>query len=363
MSIPKNTSSKTDEPEDSWLPAAIDMDKQTVGEAFSSLQRLLYYSASLPETLRSAGAYASELVRESANWLVPTAFRNSHSYSVFVEQMLDYVSKDLAGAWRGEVAEKSSESGQNESELQEQQWEQLFLARKTIGSLLDMTALATFHVSPLTVLAVYSEVAYDSRNNIQGLGLRLKEQGIIPERTVVEDTNSLLAALEKAAGIAAKLFDQPPLSIQGLRKAIAETKSTVSKIQPEKFLPLSEIDQLLRQMELAARDQQASLWDVSATISILSLSNIQAIDEGGNVSLEIGGNMYQALIVDHYWEGLRAIERHGLVPTLSRASQPYVETVWTNYALDRKTWAEQLRKGELIKWGWSRLSWPKRSRG
>ena len=126
-------------------PAAIDMEKQTVGEAFSSLQRLLHYSAGLPESLRSASAYASELVRESANWLVPSAFRNSHSYSVFVQQMFDYVVKDLAGAWRGEAAEKALriEDGAVQEEIDEQSY-QVFLARKTVGSLLDMTALATF---------------------------------------------------------------------------------------------------------------------------------------------------------------------------------------------------------------------------
>lgn len=347
-------------------PAAIDMEKQTVGEAFSSLQRLLHYSAGLPESLRSAGAYASELVRESANWLVPSAFRNSHSYSVFVQQMFDYVVKDLAGAWRGESAEKSPRledgAGATQEEIDQQSY-QVFLARKTVGSLLDMTALATFHLSPLLVLAVYSEIAYGSQKIMQLLGVRLKEQGIIPEKTVVEDTTSLMAALEKAAKIAAKMFEQPPLSMSGLQRTIDETRATVGQVKPEKLLPFAEIDQLWRQMELAARDQKASIWDVSATISIVALNNIQAIDDGGLVSLEIVGNMYQEQIIDHYWEGLRAIERQGLLPTLSRACQPYVETVWTNYSVDQKTWREQLLGGELIKWGWSHLSWPKLVRG
>ncbi len=363
-STENSTSANSSSP--SAKPAAIDMEKQTVGEAFSSLQRLLHYSAGLPESLRSAGAYASELVRESANWLVPSAFRNSHSYSVFVQQMFDYVVKDLAGAWRGDAAEKSSRlqdgAGVTQEEIDQQSY-QVFLARKTVGSLLDMTALATFHLSPLLVLAVYSEIAYGSQKIMQLLGVRLKEQGIIPEKTVVEDTTSLMVALEKAAKIAAKMFEQPPLSMQGLQRTIDETRATVGQVKPEKLLPFAEIDQLWRQMELAARDQKASIWDVSATISIVALNNIQAIDDGGLVSLEIVGNMYQEQIIDHYWEGLRAIERQGLLPTLSRACQPYVETVWTNYSVDQKTWREQLLSGELIKWGWSQLSWPKLVRG
>lgn len=355
MSQSKHNSSKDESPDENSLPAAIDMERHTVGEAFTTLQKLLHYSASLPDSLRSASAYASELVRESANWLVPTAFRNSHSYSVFVQQMFDYVVKDLAGRVRGDTLERPT----TELAKSENHPEQVFLARKAVGSLLDMTALATFHVSPLLVLAIYSEIAYGSKTFMQLLGIRLKEHGIIPEKTVVEDTLSLASALERAAELAADMFDQPPLSISELNRTIYETRRTVEQIQPDKLLSNDEIFQLWRQMELAARDQKASIWDVSATISIVALNNIQAIDGGGQVSLEIVGNMYQKHIIDHYWEGLRAIERNGLLPTLSKACQPYVETVWTNYSVNRKTWTEQLLSGELLKWGWSQLSWPK----
>jgi hypothetical protein len=337
-------------------PAAIDMERQTVGEALSTLQRLMLYSTSLPESLKSAGAYASEKVRESAGWLVPAAFRNSHSYSVFVQKMFEEVVKDWTDAWRGDVPRAES------SHVSAEQCEQVLLAQKTVGSLLDMTALATFHVSPLTVLACYAEMAYDSCYFMQLLGRKLNEQGVFPSIAKISDTNSLLTALDQATGMAAGVFDQPPLSMSGLRKTIQETRLIVTQVNPSKLLPFAELEQLWRQMELAARDQQASIWDVSATMSIVALSQIQGIDQGGVVSLEINTNIYQQKVIDHYWEGLRAIERHGLLPTLSRASQPYLETVWTNYSVDRKTWTEQLLSGELIKWGWSQLSWPKLTR-
>ncbi|MEM7478611.1 MAG: hypothetical protein AAF483_26810, partial [Planctomycetota bacterium] len=69
--------------------------------------------------------------------------------------------------------------------------------------------------------------------------------------------------------------------------------------------------------------------------------------------------MFDQHIFAHYWEGLREIEREGLLPTLSRTSQPYLEAVWSNFSLSQKTWTEQLLSGELLKWGWSQLSWPK----
>ena len=94
-------------------------------------------------------------------------------------------------------------------------------------------------------------------------------------------------------------------------------------------------------------------------MSMVALNNIQAVGQGALSGLEIAGNMFQEHIIDHYWQGLREIERQGLIATLSRSSEPYLEAVWTNFTTDRKTWTEQLLSGELLKWGWSQLTWPK----
>ncbi len=339
------------EPDAGHLPAAIDMDQQTVSEAYGALHRWFHYSASLPErTLRSAGALAGGFVRESANWLVPSAFRNSKSYSIFVKQMLDFVVNDLGGVRRA----ISGRDRWNQDEV--------FRARKTIGNLLDMTALATFHLSPLTVLAIFSDLAYGSRIYLDQLSRRLQEQGIVERGTIIDNASDLLAALEQASGGAALMFDQPPISIAGLRSTIEETQAAIRQVNPEQLLPFSEIDQLWRQMELAAEEQNASIWDVSATISVVALNNIHAMKRSAIIGLEIAENMFQEQIIQHYWDGLRSIERDGLLPTLSTASEPYLEAVWMNFAMDQKTWTERLLSGELLKWGWSRLSWQRLGR-
>lgn len=336
-------------------PEAIDMEQQSVGEALTALQRLMNYSATLPDAFRSAREYAGELVRDSASWLVPAAFRNSQSYSVFAQQMFEYVVNDLANAFRRESSTDPGTTLDDKSA-------QVLLARKTVGSLLDMTALATFHVSPLTVMAMYAEQAYQSPMYLKRLVFELREQGILSKTATVDSSQDLIHRLESATGRAASCFDQPPLSIAGLHNTLQDTQATVHTVQPERLLPLAEIDQLWRQMYLAARDQRGSIWDVSATISIVALNNMQNVDTGGVISLNVQGNLYQFQVIDHYWEGLRAIEQGGLLSTFSSAVKPYVETVWNKYAVSSKSWTEQLRSGELLKWGWSSLSWPKLSR-
>jgi hypothetical protein len=334
-----------------WLPAAIDMDKLSLSEAFSALLKTFQQSAVLPERLKNVGAYATELVKESANWFVPASFRNSRSYSIFAQQMLDFVVRDSQSV----PVLESNENPSLRSTMGTTQ--EVFLARKTVSGLLDMTALGTFHISPLTVLAIYSDLAYGSKVYLSHLTNRLKQQQIIPQQAQVDDSQELVTAIEKALGGTVGMFEQPLISISGLRKTIRETQTTINQIDPRQLLTLSEIDQMLRQMELAARAQGASIWDVSATMSIVTLNKIQCAAQSGLASLEMVDHMFQRHIIDHYWEGLRAIERQGLLPALSQSSQPFLEIFWTIYTIDRKTWTESLLRGDLIKWGWSRLSW------
>lgn len=330
------------------LPEAIDMESSTLGEAASSLMSIFNVSASLPErTLRSAGAIAGGFVRESANWLIPSAFRNSKSYSMFVQQMLDFVASDIGGE-RERLAPGKA-----------RQEEEVDLARKTVGNLIDMTAFATLHISPITVLAIFSDVAYDSQEFMRELVDRLKRQAIIDSQTTIEGTHQLIDALEAASGNVVEMFDQPPISIIGLRRTLEQTQAATQRVDASRILPHSEIEQLWRQMKLASQQQHASVWDVSATIAMVALRNLQSLAPGSSISLEPAGNIFHEQIIDHYWNGLRHIERDGLIPTLSEASEPYLEAVWLNFTLDRKTWTEQLLSGELLRWGWSQLSWPK----
>jgi hypothetical protein len=270
-----------------------------------------------------------------------------------VQQMLERVVKDLSRIGLGD-----SDSKSEPHELMDE----VLLARKTVGNLLDMTALATFHFSPLTVLAIYSEQAYKAPQTLHQLVANLKQRGIIPRSTMVSSSSDLLLAMQRALEITSTLFEQPPISLTGLSKTIEDTKITLSQTSPHRLLSPGEIDQLWRQMELAARDQRASIWDVSATISVVALNQIQPVDDMGISSLELAGNMYQLQIIDHYWEGLRTIERNGLLPTLRQASSPYFESVWSSFAVDRKSWLDQLKSGDLLKWGWSQVSWPRLGR-
>ncbi len=170
---------------------AIDMEKTSFGEATSTLLRLFNYSASLPErTFRSASACRRLCTRISQ---LVGSFRLSQFEILFDLRSANPGISDQRYRWRSQSLTAGSERHQQE----------VVLARKTVGNLLDMTALATFHLSPLTVLAIFSDAAYGSKVYLEQLSSRLKEQGIIDQNTTIDGAADLITAIEAASGKAA----------------------------------------------------------------------------------------------------------------------------------------------------------------
>jgi hypothetical protein len=202
-------------------------DPATNEPSASAVLKYLLYGASLPErALRATTAVVSGAVRESALLLVPQAFRSSRSYTMFVQQMLDFLAHEFGGV------ERSAEASSNPAV-------EGFVARKTVGTFIELAGLATLHVSPLTVLAIVSDIAYGSREFLTELSDELKKQGIIDPNTTIDHTADLLEAISKASGDTATAFDTPPISVEGLKQTIAQTRAAVKDIDLRKALPQS----------------------------------------------------------------------------------------------------------------------------
>lgn len=333
----------------------IDLEQHSVSEASSALLRLLQYSSSFSEkTIRSAGAIAGGIVRESSNWRVPSAFLNSKSYSNYVQQLLGFVTRDFSTIKIPLIATRDNQVSPREKQAQAT----VFLARNTVSNLLDMTALATFHLSPLTVISIFSNLAYGSSLFLRELTDRLQHQGIVEPNAEIHSASDLLSSLELATNNAEGVFEKPPISVAGIRRTTQQLEQAIEAKDPHSILPFSELDQLWRQIELAARVESVSISDISATISVVALDGMTEKRDDFPPTLDFLGDIVAQQIFSYYWIGLREIEKNGLIATLSRASEPFLEDIWTNYSMHRKNWTDQLLSGELLKWGWSRLSWP-----
>ena len=345
--------------ETSAVPAAVDAETEdaqpgTADPGVAQVRSYLMYGLSLPErALRSTTAVVGGAVGGSMRLLLPQAFRSSRSYSIFVQQMLDFMVRDMGGV----------ELPTEEEDEQQDQEVESFVARKTVGTFVEMAGWATMHLSPVTVLAIFSDLAYGSKTYLNELSSELKAKGLIDEETTIDQVSDLLDAVSTTSGMTAEAFDMPPISVEGLKKTVAETKKALSQTSPTQLIPQSELQRLWGEMKETAKQQDVTMFSVSSTMTLYTLNKVGTVSKGALSSVTVAGNMFDRHILDHYRSGLGEIRQRGIYPTLSQYSQPYMDAVWSNFSRRRATFTEDLFSGKLFIRGWRILrSWCCRSK-
>ncbi len=317
------------------------------------VQSYLMYSLSLPErTLRSTTAVVGGALGGSMKLLVPQAFRSSHSYTIFVQQMLDFMVEDVGGV----------ELPRDETETEDPEVE-AFVARKTVGSFVEIAGWATLHFSPVTVLAIFSDLAYGSKTYLNELSDELKAKGVIDPETTIDQVSDLLDAVSKTSGMTAQAFDMPPISLEGLKKTVEQTRQAIAKTSPTQLIPQSEVKRLWNEMKETAEQQEVNLLSISSTMTLYALNKVGTMGKGTLSAVTVAGNMFDRHILDHYRSGLGEIRSRGVYTTLSENSQPYMVAAWNNFCTSKSTITEDLLSGALFARGWRAVrDWFRRRR-
>ncbi len=296
----------------------------------------LLYTLSLPErTVRTASGVVGGALREGAGLLVPQAFQSSKVYSTFVRQTLDFMAEDVGGVARQEDA---AGAGKVEN----------FVARKAVGNFVEMGSMATLHLSPMLLLAVVSDVAYGSHAFIEELADELKQHGVIDETSTIHNVDDFVEAVAQASKCTASLFDTPPLSVDGLKETVEETRRAVACMDPTRVLPQSEVAKLWTDMHQIAREQGVNPLAVSGAVTLYSLDKIANVGRGAISACRAAGTLFDRHVIDHYRDALGDIQKRGIYRVLADTSKPYIEAVWNNYSGKTATITEDLLTGRLI---------------
>ena len=305
-----------------------------------SLYESMVYGLSLPErTVRSVAALVSGAAGESVALIVPRSFQDSKSYRVFVQQTLDMLSHDVGG-----VKKESLETEEaTETEVAEN-----YVARKTVGTFIDLAGMSMMHVSPLTVLAIVSDVAHGSTYYLNELASELKAQGVIDEDSTISNTADLLASIGDASANTADQFDTPPIDLKGLADTIRQTQDQLSGIDPSKLIPQSEINSLWADMSDLATKEHVSLFQLSSAVTMYSLNQVSTATQGTLATIRVTGNILDEHFFDHYRTAIGTIAEDGIYSVLAETSQPYLDAVWFNFSNDRSTITEDLVSGKLF---------------
>lgn len=310
---------------------------------FARVRDYLLFGLSLPErTLRCASGLVGGTLRESAALLVPQAFQNSKTYSVMVRQMLDFLAEDVGGVKRKE----GSETQQVED----------FVARKAVGNFIDMAGMATLHLSPMMLLAIVSDVAYGSQAYLRELAADLKRQGVIDEGSTIEHVDDLLDAVACAARTTSGAFDTPPLSVEGLKQTIDETRAAVTRIDPTSVIPQAEVQRLWDDIHGIAAKEGVNPLAVSGAMTLYTLDKLGAAGRGALSTVTVASELFNRHVIDHYQHALGEIRCRGFYATLAETSGPYLEAVWLNFSTDKATITEDLLTGRLFGKAWTSVS-------
>lgn len=302
----------------------------------------LLYSLSLPErALRSSVGALGGAVRESAGLLVPQAIRDSNTYSVLVQQTLDFLVEDVGGVEGGKV-DGGGADGTPTTRVEG------YVARKTVGNFVEMAGLATLHLSPLMVLAIASDVAHGSTAMLKELADELRRDGIIDAESTIDSASDLLTAVGETTSLASKAFDTPPLSISGLQETIAQTADAARRVDARDALPQAELQRMWDEMRDLAEAENVTLLELSSAVTLHSLGKVADVGRGALSTVRVAGNLVDRHVLDHYAQAISDIHRDGYYATLAKVSGPYVEAVWRNFSTDQTTVTEDLLSGRLL---------------
>ena len=310
---------------------------------FSSVQEYLLFGLSLPErTLRSASGVVGGALRESASLLVPQAFRNSKTYEVFVQQMLDFMVEDVGGVDRSDVPNANPKV-------------ENFVARKAVGNFVELASMSTMHLSPMLLLAVVSDVAYGSQAYLHELAGELHAQGVIDDASTIHHVDDLLESVAVASRTTASALDTPPLSVEGLKETVQQTREALEAIDPSKVLPQSELQSLWDDMHSLARREGVNPFTISGAMTLYSLDRVGQLGTGALSTVRVAGTLLDRHVIEHYKEAMAEINDKGVYASLAESSKPYVEAVWKNFSSNRSTVTEDLVTGKLVNRAWGTL--------
>lgn len=298
---------------------------------------------SIPErTVRSSLAITGGVIKESANFLIPQTFRSAKLYQVLVDQALIFVVNEVGGVER--TAAEKDRAIDN------------FVARKTLGNLVETASIVTLHVSPLWILAAVSDVAYGSKIYLQELSVELKEQGLIADESRIDNVDGLLEALSGVSGTAADAVNVPPLTMRCLKKSVADTRKALKKADPTEIISLKEIEHLWSEIKSTSQKENMSMLGVAGAMLMGTGNRIINVGKGTLAGTKVTLMLFDHHVIGHYQKSLKIIHKNGVFTSLQETSKPYVSAVWENFNFDpnKETLTHKLISGQIFITAWSK---------
>lgn len=293
------------------------------------LRKSLRYTASLPErVLRGMAVTLGGFSRGITEHLFPTTLRRTTSYRVFLGNFQRFVIEKF-----GRVQGVYDPDGPG---LPEQ-----YLTRATVGNVMTGVGLFAFHLSPLWVFAILSDLAHGSRRFLDALVAELHRDGLLAPDVRPTSVEELIDAIHRASDESSRHFDTPPLS----REQFAAMREGVFRhygeaLQKGKDLGPT-LNALWTKMLNVARVEKRPLGEIAGWLALGAAGMAKGTARG----LWSLGKATKAFtldpLFDSYGETLGAIQKEGYVAYTGRSLRPYLTALGHSFHPGEPTWTER----------------------
>ena len=289
------------------------------------LTRVLSLSERTIRSLSTVAVGASTLLTET---LFPESLRGTTTYKVTIGMMQQYIIEQVAGM-EGEVTEGHVELGDD------------YVQRKMAGTALEAAGLLTVGFSPLWVFAIAGDVAGGSKVYLHRLVERLKEDGIVAEKTEATELVDVLEAIQDASSKSATAIDTPPLSREELAKLADEMKAGYGRAFEHTTDLLPRLDDIWERMERLASRENISIERLGG---VMTVDAVSWSEKGAGMALaagRTGAELFDEKILDSYRKTLAAASEQGVDKYVSDHMRPFLQTARSHFDPSRTTWIER----------------------
>jgi hypothetical protein len=290
------------------------------------------YLCSIPERfLRSLTGIGGGAARKVSEVLLPARVRRSRLYQSLVGSTLRFLIEQV-----GQI--KETYDANTESLPSD------FLIRRTAGNVVELAGIASFHASPVWVLAALADVAGAGRELIGEIAEALQKEGLVPPGYKFHTLDQLLDGLERTAGRLTETVNTPPLDIVSLRAEWAELRREASRL-PKASLPVDRLYSQWCELQQEAAAQGQSVLQLSSVMALAAVrelpENARRLSRVAHIGGRRAGEVFVSGLLDHYRKSLAEIHEVGYVRYWLREFRPYLNGAVRQFSTNRVSATER----------------------
>lgn len=277
---------------------------------------------SLPERIvRSFGAIAGGLLRETGVILLPARIRRTALYRVMVEVTLRFLIEEL-----GRVKDVYPKNADLED----------FLLKRTASHGIELLGLLTLHVSPIWVLAALADATGAGHALIEQISASLKDEGLLEKNASFETLDQLLNGLEQTSAQLADTLNMPPVTLSGLRREWQRFKEALPSIPKANMPTLVMLESLWAKLIATSVAQDQSVFALCSTLAVGTLAELPSsviwLSRAAQTAAKRTGQLLGETLLDHYVLALNEIAAVGFVAYGRKQFRPYLRAAALQFA-------------------------------